>query len=79
MVDLHKILYNKIKLILSQSQCHPFSQGMWGPKFRGKTSDIRLKEWEANPKTMFRMYNMSESTQVNMAFSCLEGEAKRHI
>lgn len=40
---------------------------------------MKLGEWQANLKMMFRMYNLPEQSQADMTISCLEDEAKRHI
>lgn len=58
----------------------PFFPGnMWGLKFKGKGSEINLAEWVDNIKSMFRMYKIPDTVQVDFILSNLEGEAKRQI
>lgn len=58
----------------------PFFPGnMWGLKFKGKGSEINLTEWIDNIKSMFRMYKIPDTVQVDFILSHLEGEAKRQI
>ena len=58
----------------------PFMPGsMCGQRFKGKHSDISLTEWIETLNTMFRMYRIPDTLQVDFVLSHLEGETKRQI